>query len=380
MAVQRLGKENYDEIIQLMNQVFGHRNGRDTDFERELPKMCVRDDEHMRKHFGVFEDGKLVACLGVYPYETVVAGQKMIFATTGNIVTHWDYEGRGYMGQMLDCAMQELEDCKVDVARLGGLRSRYNRYGFESCGQKYEIRFTTKNMERKFADVNTDLTFEEIKSDDVKNLQFAVDLYNQGAIAVTRNVKEAYATMSAWRNVPYVAIKDGKKVGYLCTKESGRLAECFGVDTQSYVEIVCSWLKYSQREEIYFVLQPHMTELVGLFTMACESSYIATPSHFYIRHWDKVVDAFMKLKASYCEMTQGELIVEIEEYGRIRLYVNENGAGCEKSEKEPDVTLDRLSASRYIFGPYSPIVTGKANALAQAWLPLPLSWNGQDRV
>ena len=40
----------------------------------------------------------------------------------------------------------------------------------------------------------------------------------------------------------------------------------------------------------------------------------------------------------------------------------------------------KLSAHRYLFGPYSPSYTAEASYLAEAWLPLPLSWNGQDRV
>ena len=150
MKTHRLKKENYDEIIGLMNAVFTRKNGYEVDFQRDIPKMCVRDDENMRKHFGIFEDGKLVACLGVYPFETIVSGEKMLFSTMGNLVTHWNYEGRGYMTQLLERGEQELNELNIDVARLGGLRSRYNRYGFEACGQKYGFTFTAKNREKKF--------------------------------------------------------------------------------------------------------------------------------------------------------------------------------------------------------------------------------------
>ena len=60
MEIKRLKKENYDELISLLNLVFSKHNKCTMDFERELPNMCIRDDVHMRKHLGLFVDNKLV--------------------------------------------------------------------------------------------------------------------------------------------------------------------------------------------------------------------------------------------------------------------------------------------------------------------------------
>ena len=114
------------------------------DIERELPKMCVRDEEHMRKHFGIFEDGKLVACLGVYPYLAKVANISLSFSTLGNVVTRPEYEGRGYMHSLLAAATKEIDELDADISRLAGLRSRYNRYGFEVAGQRYILHLQVK--------------------------------------------------------------------------------------------------------------------------------------------------------------------------------------------------------------------------------------------
>ena len=161
MKVQRLTAKDYDEMIELLNSVFTRKNGRIMDFEREMPKMCVRDDEHMGRHIGIFDNDSLVACMGIYPFDTRVGDKALRFATTGNIAVHPDHEGKGYMGMMMDEAMRELERLDVDVARLGGLRSRYNRYGFEACGQNYSFSFTDKNRLRRFAEYDTDITFSK---------------------------------------------------------------------------------------------------------------------------------------------------------------------------------------------------------------------------
>ena len=72
MEIRRLKKENYDELISLLNLVFSKQNGCEMDFEKELPNMCVRDDAHMRKHIGLFINDNLVSVVGVNPLPTKV--------------------------------------------------------------------------------------------------------------------------------------------------------------------------------------------------------------------------------------------------------------------------------------------------------------------
>ena len=108
--------------------------------------------------------------------------------------------------------------------------------------------------------------------------------------------------------------------------------------------------------------------------------YKLSYSHFKIINWANVVDAFFKLKATYCKVMPGELKIEIEGYGTIRLFAENEVAGCELCDDKPDIILERITASRYIFGTYAPSYTFDAPPVAQAWFPLPLSWNGQDRV
>ena len=123
MEIKRLKKENYDELISLLNLVFSKQNKCAMDFERELPNMCIRDEMHMRKHVGLFIDGKLVSVVGVYPLPTRVLDKEINFCTVGNVATHPDYEGRGYMNILFNQAMEIVKEEKYDICRLGGDRA-----------------------------------------------------------------------------------------------------------------------------------------------------------------------------------------------------------------------------------------------------------------
>ena len=380
MKIQRLNATHYDALLSLLNTVFSVKNGREMNFEEELPAMCVRDDAHMERQFGIFEDGTLVAAMGVYPFDVVVAGEVLRFATTGNIAVKRECEGKGYMSALMEYAMKELDRLGIDVARLGGLRSRYNRYGFESAGQNYSFTFTEKNRLRGFPLFAENVTFEKIGADDEQALAFAASLYNKNGLAKTRTAANAYPSMTAWRCTPYVAVKNGERIGYLCAKpnEAG-ITELCGTDTNAVGDIVCAW-QARVGAPIYFYRQMHEIADVRLFSRVCENVSVSAPSHFKIRSWAKTIDAFLKLKASYLSLLHGELRIKIEGAGTFLLFVDENGVGCRPTSEAPDVTLDVLSATRYIFGALPSVCTADAPSLAQAWFPLPLSWNPQDRI
>ena len=380
MEIIRLNATHYDALLSLLNTVFSRKNNREMDFEKEIPKMWVRDDVHMGCHFGIFENGSLVAAMGVYPFTVTVGTETLRFATTGNIAVRPDCEGKGYMGALMDRAMTELDRLGIDVARLGGLRSRYNRYGFDSCGQNYSFTFTEKNRTRKFPHFKGGISFQRIAANDKETLAFASSLYNANALAVPRTPETAYVCMTMWQNVPFLATRNGTKIGYLCANAAKTaIAECNAIDTAALTDMICAWQELTGAP-LSFYRQAHQIESIRVFSAVCETSNCYAPSHFLIRNWEKTVDAFMKLKEGYAPLPTGELTVKIIGYGTLCLYKNETSAGCRLCDEIPNVTLEALDAARYLFGPYPPFYTAEATPTAQAFLPLPLSWNTLDRV
>lgn len=384
MEITRLKKENYDELIALLNEVFSNHNKRESDFEKDLPKMCVRDDEHMQKHFGIFADGRLVAAIGVYPLRIDIAGERLLFSTVGNVATHPDYEGRGYMNALLEHAMSELDSIGADASRLGGLRHRYNRFGYEMCGSRYSVSFNGQNRKNWFSGKGDDVIFKKIEASDLEMLKRACKLQKSCMLAVERsednNCYDIYSSMTAWQNVPYAAIKNGRTIGYLCVNTRGdTLAENYAESTDAMAEMICAWQK-QYGGTIYFHLFPHDIENVRLFSSQTESISVKSPSLFKIISWDKVISAFMKLKATYTEMPDGELKIGIKDYGVLRICVKSSSIDCQKTDGEADIILDHLQAARYIFGPLPPEYTSEVSIEARNWFPLPLSWNLQDRV
>ena len=382
MEIKRLKKENYDELISLLNLVFSKQNNCKMDFEKELPNMCIRDDAHMKKHVGLFVDNKLVSVVGVYPLPTRVLDSKINFCTVGNVATHPDYEGRGYMNVLLNSAMEIVKEEKYDACRLGGDRARYLRFGFELCGRNYSYYITPKNTKKSFLcsyGKNTKVT--EIFLSDEVSLTFARNVYHQNKVSVLRNDNaEMYRVMTAWQNTPYIVSKNDASIGYFTlTSDKKTVSEAYAIDKESYLDIVVAISNYLN-DDFSITLFEHDIDLIREMNKCAEYMSIQIPSNFNIVNFEKVVSAYIKLKSSYTRLATGSTTISIKDYGKIKIFANENDCGCIKFDGECDIELSKPEAIRFIFGIHPATCVVEPNLFAKANFPLPLSWNTQNRV
>lgn len=384
MEVVRLTAQDYEEWLNVLNTVFSKQNKRNMEFERELPKMCVKDDAHMGMHLAVKEDGKICALLGIYPLKTRIGEKELLFSTVGNVATLPEQEGKGYMKVLMKEAMLELERIGADASRLGGGRQRYNRYGYEASGMNYYFTIdahTTKHCE----DQKNAVVFKKIGLQDEKELQFIEDLRKKQAICVERSYDDsfagAYAVLRAWNNDVYVAMEGDDLLGYMSVSQSGEeIAEIDAKDLASLKDMLFGWQKKLGRD-ISFSLAPTEVEAVRYFSSVSADMLMRSPSHFKILSFDKVADALLKVKASCTpKLAEGEGVITIQDWGNLRICHKNGTAFCEKTETEGSLVLDKLAATRLLFGPFAVNSVMDADPFLAAVLPLPLSWSTLDRV
>ena len=376
---RKLKAENYDELLKLLNEVFSRKNNREMDFVKDLPKMWERDDEHMSRHVGIFEDGKLVSVVGIYPLPVKVCDQTLQFYTVGNIATHWDYAGRGYMSQLVDEAMKELDRLGADGSRLGGLRSRYNRYGYENAGQIYNFTFTEHNR-LQFEKADSKIRFEPIEKSDAKTLAYTQKLHSAAPMAVVREKRDIYSSLTAWQNEPYI-IKDGDKtVGYISLSASKSNIAELGLENEEYLlPVLCAVRKISEND-VTFKGYPYEIERLRIAFKNCASFTLSAPCHFKIIKWDRVVNAFLKLKNHITPLQKGSFSLDIEGYGGLEIYSDKDGFGARRTDKKCDIAVNPLVATRMLFGFAPPVYAAASPAETAKFCPLPLTWNLQDRV
>jgi predicted acetyltransferase len=305
-----------------------------------------------------------------------------MFSTVGNVATHPDFEGRGYMKILMKEAMAELDRIGADASRLGGLRARYARYGYEMCGTQYRLIFTPHNLKNYYPDFIPNLTFEPIAETDYEALEYCCTLYEKQPFYVLRgredNYRKTFMSMIAWQNIPYLIKKDGKSVGFLSMK-GDEIAEIFTERSELYKEAILS-LTAMRGSNVVFYLRPHNVSELREFSRTAENITIQSPSRFKIINYKKVINALLKLKANIHPLTDADFTIDIEDYGKLRIISDDDGTRCVDYDGECDITLSRNNASRLLFGPLPDYAVADISEKTGNLLPLPLSWNLQDRA
>lgn len=379
----RLTAADYEEALDFMNMVFS-MNRRPANFLTGLPIMWERDDEHMGKHWAVKREGRIRAMLGVYPLPVVIAGMKLLFSTVGNVCTSRYEEGKGYMAALMALAMEELERQGMDASRLGGLRHRYTRFGYEAAGSVYHFTLTQHNLLRVPVDT-AGIAFRRIEENDAEALDFARSLFEKQGIAVVRPGRTGfYKTLRAWQNTPYLALNAQRQpIGYLTAGKHG-VAEQDAVSPEALVVLLAAWLEQQQLEALRFTLSPWQRREAIACEKICEDWFISSPCRYKIIHWAEVLDALMQLKASVTRLPQGEFVLNIQGYGNLELAVTSAGAHCAKTDRAAEMRVDPLTATRLLCGPapafFAAELPMEKSLLLNSWLPLPLGWNTLDRV
>ncbi len=386
MEIRHLTTKDHADLIHVLDRSFGTTYGRIMDFTKEQPKIELDDEESMHKHIGAFIDGKLACVVGIYPMYGHINEDEITFATVGNVATLPEFEGQGAFSKTFARAMEICEETGIDVARLGGKRQRYNRYGFEKGGISYECTFTKKNRQRVFPDFDPSaITFTRIKRDDVETLKFAYEIYKKRDFYLERETGNDYDVfhriLCAKCCVPYLATnKNGEKIGYISASVNGeRVWEIRATSTENYKNMIAAWNHFASCD-IRFNITPLLFEEARFFTKVCEDIKVSSTTFFNVLNWEKTVRVYMNLKAKYETLPDGELKIAITDYGTLNITVKGGAVSCVRTTDEGDVTLDKLDATRLLFGIMPTDTVCPMPYFAKCWFPLPMTWDSLDAL
>ena len=212
-------------------------------------------------------------------------------------------------------------------------------------------------------------------------ITFARNVYHQNKVSTLRNDNDVmYRVMTARKNTPYLVSKNDSPIGYFAlASDKKEVSEAYAVNKEAYLDTVVAISKYLN-DDFSIALPQHDIDLIREMDKCAEYMSIQIPSNFNVVNFEKVIDAYIKLKASYTCLAQGSVAISIKDYGKIKIFANENDCGCVKFDGECDFELSKPDATRFIFGMHPSVSVIEPNLFAEANFPLPLSWNAQNRV
>lgn len=140
--------EEAADILDFINYVFSEAH-RPHDFKKFNPHMYDSDYPFWNDHYVASEDGRIRATVAVTFEQRVHSGIAMTSCEVGQVSSHPYHRGKGYMQALMNMAVADMEKAGADYAHLGGLRQRYEYFGFSRAECAYEMHITKNNCFHK---------------------------------------------------------------------------------------------------------------------------------------------------------------------------------------------------------------------------------------
>lgn len=126
--------DEFAEVMHFIDRVFrpGQRGRRIV--QGQYPHLYQPDEQHMRRHLILRDEGKIVGQLAIHPLQLRVGTLRLKAGGIGTVATDPERRGEGIMGVLLRRAVEEMERRRYDLSILGGDRQRYGWFGWENAG------------------------------------------------------------------------------------------------------------------------------------------------------------------------------------------------------------------------------------------------------
>lgn len=369
-----------DDYLDFINLVFGF-NGVSPDFLKMYPNLYKAEYDPCYNNFVATEDGKLRAAIGVYPRTFSVMGEVLLSHGIGNVAVHPYHRSKGYMKKLMNMALDDMVAAGADFSDLGGLRQRYQYFGYDNAGCNRSFHISETALRHCFAGAEEPkVYFKQIfEGDPMLDDVFA--LYEQKIVHTCRKREHLYDTM---RHEVYVILdKETDSFRGFC---GGGLSGLTLVSADDFYDTVRAHV--ASHGGVNVVLPPYETELIPLAHRICGSCSISSAVKIAVFHFRRMLTAYMKLKAATEGLVDGVRQYTVEgirgvggttvsesfritvENGQVTLSDIDNSA--------PVTVLPYKEAIPFFFDLAAPMRC--CDPVASQWFPLPVNIDGCDHV
>lgn len=365
------------KLIAFLDEVFFIDDDEETkrDFMSILPKIYHDEYRPAYNNFVVQdENGNFRAAVGNFYIDLDVCGEAVKACCIGNVAVGLKYRSMGYMVDLMEMSVKDMQENGADLAYLGGQRQRYGYFGFEASGISYNFEFNKKTAKHIYGGRKSVLRAEKLDANDLETIRKIDAIYQKNVIKANRPLKDYYRIITSWRHTPYVVYDGDEFAGYFLMGYSYEwISECGVTKPEYYGELALAALEVSGKDSVRFNAAPFDKEKHGYFTENSENISVGGCESMLVYNYGKVIRAYLKAKASYTSLADGELTVLIhgkKADEKLRIAVKNNEVTVEKFDGEVEIEFSHNEATRAFFSNFT-FEREKLNGAAQQWFPLP---------
>lgn len=365
----------YGDYIDFINYVFGF-NGSSDDFVKLLPKIYKPGDKPVESSYIALDNGRIKAAVGAFDHKLNVCGVSLKCRGIGNVAVHPHERAKGYMKTLMNMSVEDMIKDGIDLSVLGGRRQRYNYFSYEKTGVTYHFALNNDNMRHCFgADRASRHTMQvrELNAVDTELLERITALSARQSFDPCRPADKLFDILRSWKSVPFVFLKDGVFSGYIVFG-SNTVYEIVLEDRADFTNAIISFYDTLKLSKLTVNLPGFCPDYIKALYRTCESYEISPTKSFSVLNYRRVTDAFLRLRATYEKLPDGELTLLI--HGRagdesIRLCVSGGETSVTAFEGKCEQELDHIDAANMLF---SAVCPGREllSDFARLLLPLPI--------
>ena len=387
IQIEKARPEQYDEVVDFATMVFSVADGDGTYFPNLLPKLYSEKNgpETMPFHYLLREDGAIKACVLSYPMELWVCGTALRAWGIGTVSVHPRSRGKSYMRQLMWEAIRDMEEQGADFSVLGGLRQRYGYYGYEKTGSTIKFSVNKANVRHACYDVDlSGVTMEQVKPEDREALDWIAACNERRPLHVARPRAMVHDILSSWSSRIFFFREGGKPLGYL-SANGPQVQEIDTGDSQkAFWKVLCKYISCGNEWETKIEVGPDRTEQIAWLRWVAEYFTLSSGENVKVFCFERVIEAFLRLKGSQYTLPDGELRINIRDYGVVEIAVRDGVATARKLAEGSGAHLElaRAEAQMLLTEPIS-LYDGVLEQLpreVREWFPLPFAFPKADNV
>ena len=375
----------YSDFMHLINLTFGFETP-ETQFLGLLPKLYREERRPQDSNYVVTEDGILCAAVGAYDHTITVCGETLTCRGIGNVAVHPDHRSKGYMKMAMDAALADMYEDEIALTSLGGRRQRYQYFSYDRCGPCYRFTFNKDNLRHVFKDMSAPYPDYRVITDenDPMLLQIHKLTLTKRVFSPDRSRGDLLDICRSW-HCDLVCVSNGNNFkGYAVMDKGGFISEIRTCVPEDFIPVLRSILVHSGHDSLSVLLPPFEVQAISDLVPVCEGVNETCSMMYSVLSYEKVIRAFMRLKATYAPLPDGEISLYVEgksEPERLRISVKNNVVKVERihHSEAVDLALSHMNAMNILFAPVSPM-RNALPAIYREWFPLPLWIYRADEV
>lgn len=299
--------EEADDILDFINYVFSQAH-QPHDFKKFNPALYDSGYPFWKEHYVAVRDGRIKATLSVSKREADCAGIHLTRAHIGQVSVHPYERGAGHMKALLAMADEDMRADGYDFAELNGQRQRYEYFGYTQGNVRYALEVTTTNMRHTLAGRTPRLVYREGQ------------LFDEAG------------------------------------RVRGRLAGGLTLDDYSLAADACAaYFAATGKSALKLMAAPYETDCLRAVSAFCENTQLQPTMQYRLYHFDRVLEAGLRLKAQAGLLPDGEARINVE--GKTWRAVCKGGSvSVSPDAGEGTTPLDLMKAQELLFSPLSRVL------------------------